>query len=279
MIEQVYMGVDGRRDHGFRVPRPDLAAQTGGPDACTDCQADRSPAWAADRIAARYPESRHRGAHYATVLAGARRHAAAPALADPALDVAQPGIVLATPLWHLGQSGDAASAGRVAALLDDADPLVRHAALGAQRAAPPVERVQRVVGRLDEPARTVRTAARMMLGAPVAHMPERMARALSVAMAEWQAVLGTRLDFPETHLVLGGTALSVRSAAAARAAFREAVTLDPQAVDGWVKLVRIAAATEGKAATRAVLGEALARNPGDPVLSRMLDSLERALQE
>jgi cytochrome c-type biogenesis protein CcmH/NrfG len=118
-----------------------------------------------------------------------------------------------------------------------------------------------------------------MLGAPVAHLPERMARALSAAMAEWQAALGSRLDFPETHLVLGGTALSMRSAAAARAAFREAVTLDPQAVDAWVMLVRIAAATEGEAATRAVLGEALARNPGDRVLIEMLDSLAAAAQE
>jgi len=282
MIERVYMGVDGRRDHSFRVPRPDLAAETGGPDACTDCHADRSSEWAADRIAAWYPDSPHRGAHYATVLAAARRHAAAaaPALADLALDVAQPGIVRATALWYLGRSGDAAAAERIAALLDDADPLVRDAAVGAQRAAPPIERVQRIVGLLDDPARTVRiAAARMMLGAPVAHLPGRMARDLSAAMAEWQAALGSRLDFPETHLALGGTALSMRSAAAARAAFREAVILDPQAVDAWVMLARIAAATEGEAATRAVLGEALARNPGNPVLSGMLESVEGALQE
>jgi hypothetical protein len=57
------------------------------------------------------------------------------------------------------------------------------------------------------------------------------------------------------------------------------VTLDPQAVDAWVMLVRIAAATEGEAATRAVLEEALARNPGDPALGGMLDSLAGALQE
>jgi hypothetical protein len=43
--------------------------------------------------------------------------------------------------------------------------------------------------------------------------------------------------------------------------------------------VRIAAATEGEAATRAVLGEALARNPGDRVLIEMLDSLAAAAQE
>ena len=52
MVERVYMGIDGRRDHSFRVPRPDLAAETGAPDACTDCHSDRTPGWAAQQIAA-----------------------------------------------------------------------------------------------------------------------------------------------------------------------------------------------------------------------------------
>ena len=41
MPERTYMGVDRRRDHGFRVPRPDLAAATGAPDVCTSCHADK----------------------------------------------------------------------------------------------------------------------------------------------------------------------------------------------------------------------------------------------
>jgi len=43
MIARTYMGIDRRRDHSFRIPRPDLAAETGAPDACTDCHADRTP--------------------------------------------------------------------------------------------------------------------------------------------------------------------------------------------------------------------------------------------
>ena len=61
MIERVYMGVDDRRDHSFRIPRPDLAAETGSPDACTDCHIDRDAAWAAAEIEARFPDSPRRG--------------------------------------------------------------------------------------------------------------------------------------------------------------------------------------------------------------------------
>lgn len=45
MTDRAYMGVDWRRDHSFRIPRPDLAATTGAPDACTTCHEDREPDW------------------------------------------------------------------------------------------------------------------------------------------------------------------------------------------------------------------------------------------
>ena len=51
MIDRVYMGIDTRHDHGFRVPRPDLTFETGAPNVCTACHADRDPPWAAAEIA------------------------------------------------------------------------------------------------------------------------------------------------------------------------------------------------------------------------------------
>ncbi|HEU4418387.1 MAG TPA: cytochrome c3 family protein, partial [Planctomycetota bacterium] len=45
-----YMGVDARHDHSFKVPRPDLAARFGVPDACTGCHRDQKPEWAGARL-------------------------------------------------------------------------------------------------------------------------------------------------------------------------------------------------------------------------------------
>src|SRR5262249_1754445 len=50
MPARTYMVVDRRHDHGFRVPRPDLSARLGTPNACNDCHADKSPQWAAETI-------------------------------------------------------------------------------------------------------------------------------------------------------------------------------------------------------------------------------------
>ncbi len=267
--ERVYMGNDWRADHSFRVPRPDLAAETGAPDACTTCHTERDAAWAASEIATRFPESRHRGPHFGQVLARGREDpvAAAGDLADLAADPDQSGLVRATALWLLENANSPTTAERLAPLIEDPDPVVRAAAVGLQRAAPAMERVQRVVARLADPARVVRVqAVQAMVDAPIARLPRRMQADLNEAMAEWRRVLFNRFDFPETHLQLGGWALVQRNIPAAEQAFRTAVDLDPQQANAWVMLVRLAFATDGPAAAQEVLGDALARLPQDPAL-------------
>ncbi|MEO1678209.1 MAG: multiheme c-type cytochrome [Pseudomonadota bacterium] len=276
-VEQVYMGNDWRADHSFRVPRPDLVAETGAPNACTTCHNDRDAAWAAAELEARFPASTHRGPHYGVILARGRADAVvmAKGLSDLATDTDQPGIVRATAVWLLQSAESAVTAERLAGLLKDDDPLVRAAAVGLQRSAEPQQRVSRLLDLLNDPIRSVRlAAARAYLGAPVARLPGAMQARLDGAMAEWRAALASRLDFPETHLQLGGTALTMRAVPSAQAAFREAVTLDPQRAEAWVMLVRIAAAIEGAEAARAVAEEALAIVPGDPTLEGYLEELQ-----
>ncbi len=53
-----YMGVDYRRDHSFRIPRPDLTIKIGVPNACNQCHADKSPQWAQSYIEKWYGKSR-----------------------------------------------------------------------------------------------------------------------------------------------------------------------------------------------------------------------------
>ncbi|HVH02322.1 MAG TPA: cytochrome c3 family protein [Amaricoccus sp.] len=265
MPERTYMGIDTRRDHGFRVPRPDLAA-TGAPDACTDCHADRTAAWAADEIARRFPESSHRGPHFATAFAAAQwvPDEQVPALLAIAGGDAA-GIVRATALELLPPVGGAAAAG-VADLVGDRDPLVRAAAVGALRALPPAERWPLVAPALSDPLRAVRVAAaRALLDAtPAAGSPD--AGTLAAAMREWRAALTARADFPETHLQIGGAALTVRDWRLAAEAFGEAASLDPQLVDAWVMLVRIRAGTGDIAGARAALDAAKAHNPHAPAM-------------
>ncbi|MCF3932101.1 tetratricopeptide repeat protein [Acuticoccus sp. M5D2P5] len=272
MVEHVYMGNDWRADHSFRIPRPDLAAMTGAPDACTTCHQDRDAAWAAAEIAARYPDPRNRGPHYGTTLAAGRFDPIAAAADLRALigDDAAPAIVRATALDMLGQVADATLAEDLARYLDADDPLIRRAAVPAQERAPPTDGVPRLLSLLADPLRSVRVeTARALLGAPIARLPQVASANLGRAMGEWRAMLAAHLDFPETHLQLAGMAFAMRNIPAAQAALQKAVEMDPQRVDAWSMLVRIAAATEGTQAAMAVLAEAERHNPGDPSLAAL----------
>ncbi|WP_116131662.1 multiheme c-type cytochrome [Tropicimonas sp. IMCC34043] len=276
MIKRTYMGIDGRRDHSFRIPRPDLTIATGAPNACTDCHATEGPYWAAAEIEKRFPDPIHRGASFATTFHAAEQGdpRADAGLAEIATTAAQPGIVRATALEMLAASATAETAARMAPLLRDPDPLVRANAAGVQRAAPPKDRAPRLAPLLVDPMRSVRiAAAREMLTVPPADVPADETAALAAAMAEWQTSLSSQLDFPEAQMVLGGIALTDRDLQGALTAFHEAVRLDPQLTQAWSMVVRLQMIAGGAPAARAALAEGLAANPNDPGLLQLQGQL------
>lgn len=270
MIERTYMGVDTRRDHSFRVPRPDLAA-TGSPDACTDCHQERDATWAAAELAARFPDSPHRGPHYATAFAVARHDPQA--AAGDLLDIAEwtdgPAIVRATALDQLAAAGDMTTARRVIRLLSDPDPLVRGAAASALRGMPAEDRLAVLTPLLSDTQRAVREAAAKALLDLRPDTATPAAAALVAAQKEWWSALQLRTDFPETHLQIGGAALQARQFPLAVRAFTQAVSLDPQIVEAWVMLIRLHAAMGNPDAAHAALSSALAANPTSPELRSM----------
>ena len=58
MAGQNYMGVDFRRDHSFRIPRPDLSDKMGTPNACNRCHTDKTNQWSQDYIEKWFGQSR-----------------------------------------------------------------------------------------------------------------------------------------------------------------------------------------------------------------------------
>ncbi len=58
MTGETYMGNDFRRDHSFRIPRPDQSVAYGTPNACTECHTDRSDQWAMDVVIGNYGTER-----------------------------------------------------------------------------------------------------------------------------------------------------------------------------------------------------------------------------
>ena len=107
MPARKYMGIDARRDHAIRIPRPDLTVKIGTPNVCSGCHADRTPEWAADAIARWYGPDRRHEAHYGEVLAAGRagQRGAEESLLNLARDSSEPAIVRATALDVLRATG------------------------------------------------------------------------------------------------------------------------------------------------------------------------------
>ena len=264
MIERDYMVVDGRRDHSFRVPRPDLSLETRSPNACNDCHTNQNSAWAADTIEGWYPTSELRGIHFGQAIAAGRRdlRGSIEDLVSLIEDDGLPGIARATALEMLADVSTPELAARLAPTLNDPDPLVRAAAASVQQGAPENERAERLVALLADPTKAVRlAAAREFLTMPLGRLTEDAQRDLRRGLQDWQASLRVKSDFPEAHLVMGGIGLSTRRMEAALRAFNEAATLDPQLEQAWIMQIRIYAAFGDRDAARHVADEAIEANP------------------
>lgn len=116
-------------------------------------------------------------------------------------------------------------------------------------------------------------AAKAFLGVSQDSVPEHARAPLKTAMDELLQSLHARTDFPETHMVIGGIALTRRNLPAASGAFRRAVDMDPQLVQAWLMLARIQAAQGDRVAVTDTLGKALRDNPDNIELQRALDEI------
>ena len=127
---------------------------------------------------------------------------------------------------------------------------------------------------LTDPSKSVRLeAAKAMLGIPPQSVPANKQADLQQAMTELQQSLQAKVDYPEGQLVMGGVALTLRSYQAASQAFKRAVEMDPQLVDGWVILIRIQAALGKTTEARNLLLQALQNNPDSYQIEQLAASM------
>jgi predicted CXXCH cytochrome family protein len=236
MPARTYMVVDPRRDHSFRVPRPDLSVTLGTPNACTGCHRDRPPQWAADRVAAW--GGPHREAGFAAALDAARRGRpeAAPALTALATDPGQPAISRATALAHFPEFWTAAMAKAVESALGDGDALVRMVALQAAGALPPERRAPLAAPLLRDPIRAVRLAAVQTLAGGHTALADGPRADFECGVSELVQSELVNADRPEAHLNLANLYGRLGRPADAESELRTALWLDPAFIPALVNL-------------------------------------------
>lgn len=237
--EQNYMVIDGRHDHSFRLPRPDLSLSLGSPNACTQCHQNRKPAWAATALDKWYGTSWRNRPHYGTALqAGATQGLKAlPSLLGLAQDSASPAIVRATALTLVAPLMGPELLAFARQQLKDPDPSVRIAALGLIESVDTINRVLAATPLLTDPVRGVRIeAARILADVPDSQMTSGGLSARKSAMTEYLDYLKLNADWPAENVNLGNLYLRQHNVEAAITAYLRAIELDPRFVGAYVNL-------------------------------------------
>ena len=127
MHGQNYMGVDYRRDHSFRIPRPDLSEKNGSPNACNQCHKEESNAWAQNHIEKWFGESRpsQYGASFSDAIEGIK--GADNDLKDIIKDDLYPANIKSLALAYL--SDDSVNSQLIKQSLLNIEPAIRMAAI------------------------------------------------------------------------------------------------------------------------------------------------------
>ena len=268
MPEKTYMGVDPRRDHSFRVPRPDLSVELGTPNACGGCHAEHPPEWAAAAVAEWYPRGRRTEFHYGQAIAAARRWQADRAVLLERIvgDPAVPGIARATGVALLGAQLDDAALALIEQRLGDPDPLVQLAALDALEGAPAAFVAQSAQRFLSAASRAQRLAAARVLVPARALLSERRRADLARALEEYRAAQEFHMDRAEGFFNWGTTLAALGRAEEAEQNLRAAIARDPAFAPAYVNLADVIRRRGREAEAESVLREALARAPGDASL-------------
>jgi len=236
MPHRTYMVVDPRRDHSFRVPRPDLSAKIGTPNACNDCHTEQSYEWAAEHFESWYGPRDDAPPHYALALdAGFKGRAGAGAeLTRAARSDVTPPIVRAPALALLENSPSEQSLATVREAMDADDPLLRLAALRGLAPFPPEVRRQVGAQLLRDEVLAVRVEAARVLASTDSSGDDD--GGFRDALAELRDVLRYNADRPSSNVERGNLELNLGDADAAVAAYRAALERDPAHVPAYVNL-------------------------------------------
>ncbi|MCC6494447.1 MAG: tetratricopeptide repeat protein [Pirellulales bacterium] len=288
MPEKVYMGIDGRRDHNIRIPRPDLTRTIDSPNVCQRCHAKEGEdaQWAADAIVKWYGSKRPDDPHYAPAIDAARR--GAPEAAELIHGVLRrdstPDIVRATVVELLANyPGPESQRLRIDAL-KHANPLVRAAAVRSfaahfsdldnqiKRLREPArtdstasialgqllrslaQLVQQVAPKLDDGVRSVRLAAASALASSADEIQKLGFRnALEKAIAEYRAAQSLHLDRAQSNRNLGALDVRLGQEAAAIQSFRTAIRQEPYLTGPRTELAQLLAEVLADPAQRDVV--------------------------
>ncbi|TYK66227.1 multiheme c-type cytochrome [Colwellia echini] len=260
MPESRFMGVDDRRDHSFKIPRPDLSEALDTPNACIKCHDNQSNKWAADKLIQWHgqPKPLLTSKEYLVALNAGHaitleQHLAI--IADEQLAI----ISRATALEMLAYTTPSISADKLAAYLTHQENLLRLSATKASVLLTPEERVKYVSPLLNDKLKSIRIeAARSLTSSNISQENQPMfTRAFNELLTSnevnsWRG---------EGRVNQGLLAMETNDAVLAEKKFKETIKIEPYFDAGYINLAGLYRSQQRPMLVQSVLTQGLKKAP------------------
>ncbi|NGP78100.1 tetratricopeptide repeat protein [Balneolaceae bacterium YR4-1] len=237
MPGRFYMEVDFRRDHSFRVPRPDQSVLYDVPNACNNCHESESPQWASNWVKEWYGTNRSK--HFSDVLlkADSLDVKALPDLQALIADTSQPEIARATAVWYTGQFPSEESLEILESAIQSETALVRLSGAKALSALPSEMKMLPLQDLLDDEERSVRNAAISGLTEfTVVDISSFAKQSFKKALEEYEEYLDVNRYFPQGEMNRGQYFEKSGKIDEAIKAYKEAIKKDSEFLPARINL-------------------------------------------
>ncbi len=206
MAGETYMGNDFRRDHSFRVPRPDQSVKYGTPNACMDCHKKQGNEWAAEAIVKWYGPNREK--NYTDKLLVALNEdlddKTYTSLLNFITSEKEPEIARATMMRYLPISYTEEEIYTLLQCLKSPSPIIRYHAIMEFEDLTTKERESIALKHINDESKLVRIGvSRIIAERDIEEFPVRERNALRRGRTELEEMLNANADFPMGRLQLG----------------------------------------------------------------------------
>ena len=205
MTGKNYMGNDFRRDHSFRIPRPDQSVVYGTPNACIGCHDDKNDQWAASSIKKWYGNTRQEHFSDALLISSKTEISVSERqmLEEFINNMDSPNIARATVIENLNFTNET-QFNTLLIALNDSSALVRYNALLKFRALSPEIRKSIALKHMNDSIKMVRIgAAQLVLGIDESNFSGLDKTSLNQSVEAYETMLFANADFSLGRLQLG----------------------------------------------------------------------------
>ena len=262
-----FMGVDYRRDHSLRVPRPDLSIRNGTPNACNQCHKDKSNEWSVEAIEKWYE---HKLEHENTVMfnafADARKgdYKTIPILINQVIgNDSINEIYRATAIAYLGRFASEDAMIAIQKALKNTSPIIRQTAVLNYNNPDRSAFIKNLAPLLSDSIRAVRSAVLAQVSIyPNLKFDPRYDREYQKALDEYKSQMEYTSDFPSSMYNLANMSIKEGNDTTAIKYLKESLRIDNMFYPSSVTLSILLSRNGSPAEAKKVLENAVAKSPG-----------------